>query len=230
MDASVKYSMTCEQAEALVLDLDRNGSVEAAERVAALAHLSRCSRCAALMESWDSAKEELRALAAETCDAQTPERVKMRLMLEFRTRHHQAAVKRAGFVAAWALVGAAVLLAGVALWNSQHSRLPQNPRQNLSAATAGAPGTQSGAQNQDAEELVAGLSNFDDSSDFTPLPGVVPSDTGEAAILRVRMQRSSLSALGLPVNEQRAGEWIQVDLLVGTDGLPQGVRLAQEEN
>jgi len=29
------------------------------------------------------------------------------------------------------------------------------------------------------------------------------------------------------VNEERASEWIQVDLLVGTDGLPQAVRLPQ---
>jgi hypothetical protein len=43
----------------------------------------------------------------------------------------------------------------------------------------------------------------------------------------VRMQRGALSALGFPVNEDRAGEWIQVDLLVGNDGLPQGVRLAR---
>jgi len=46
----------------------------------------------------------------------------------------------------------------------------------------------------------------------------------------VRMQRSSLGALGLPVNEQRASDWIQVDLLVGNDGLPEAVRLAQEAN
>lgn len=222
--------MTCEQAEALVLDLDRNGSVDAADRAAALAHLSRCSRCAALMESWDSAKEELRVLAEETRDAQAPERVQMRLMLEFRARHRQAALKRAGFFAAWALAGAALLLAGVVLWNSRQARLPQNLHQNLSAATAGAPTTKPGAQSQDAEELVAGLSNLDDPSEFVPLPGVVPSDAEDAAILRVRMQRGSLSALGLPVNEQSAAEWIQVDLLVGTDGLPQGVRLAQEEN
>lgn len=222
--------MTCEQAEALVLDLDRNGSVDAADRAAALAHLSRCSRCAALMESWDSAKEELRVLAEETRDAQAPERVQMRLMLEFRARHRRAALKRAGFLAAWALAGAAVLLAGVVLWNSRHGRLPQNLHQNLSAATAGAPTTKPGAQSQDAEDLVAGLSNIDDPSEFMPLPGVVPSDAEDAAILRVRMQRGSLSALGLPVNEQSAAEWIQVDLLVGTDGLPQGVRLAQEEN
>lgn len=46
----------------------------------------------------------------------------------------------------------------------------------------------------------------------------------------MRMQRGSLGALGLPVNEQRAGDWIQVDVLVGNDGLPEAVRLAQEEN
>jgi len=45
--------------------------------------------------------------------------------------------------------------------------------------------------------------------------------------VRVRMQRGALGALGLPVNEERAGEWIQVDLLVGNDGLPQAVRLPQ---
>jgi hypothetical protein len=53
-------------------------------------------------------------------------------------------------------------------------------------------------------------------------------DTIDAAILRVRMQRGTLGALGFPVNEERVGEWIQVDLLVGDDGLPQAVRLPQE--
>jgi hypothetical protein len=64
-------------------------------------------------------------------------------------------------------------------------------------------------------------------SGFTLLPGAVPGDTDDAAILRVRLQRGALGALGLPVNEERAGEWIQVDLLVGDDGSPQAVRLPQ---
>jgi len=45
---------------------------------------------------------------------------------------------------------------------------------------------------------------------FTFLPGAFFVDTEEAAILRVRMQRGALGALGLPVNEERASEWIQV--------------------
>ena len=55
--------------------------------------------------------------------------------------------------------------------------------------------------------------------------GTLALDADDAAILRVRMQRGALGALGLPVNEERANEWIQVDLLVGDDGLPQAVRL-----
>jgi hypothetical protein len=44
------------------------------------------------------------------------------------------------------------------------------------------------------------------------------------------MQRGALSALGLPVNEDRVGDWIQVDLLVGQDGLPKAVRLPEQAN
>ena len=42
-----------------------------------------------------------------------------------------------------------------------------------------------------------------------------------------RSRRGALGALGLPVNEDRANEWIQVDLLVGNDGLPEAVRLRE---
>jgi hypothetical protein len=91
-------------------------------------------------------------------------------------------------------------------------------------------GEVAGGPDQGSDNLSAGLSSGDDLGNFTPLPGTLPDETEQAAILRVRMQRSSLAALGLPVNEEREGEWIQVDLLVGNDGLPQAVRLAQEED
>ena len=65
------------------------------------------------------------------------------------------------------------------------------------------------------------------SGEFTLLPGSLPQETDDAAIVRVRLQRGALGALGLPVNQERAGEWIQVDLLVGEDGQPQAVRLSQ---
>ena len=227
MDASKEFAMNCEQAEALALDLDRNGAVQPEERAAALAHVSRCARCAALQESWEGARKELRSLAVETADAQAPERVKMRLMLEIRTQHRKATAKRMGFVAAWALAGAAVTVMVVGFWNVAKSRRVNSAGQNLSAAHNAGNATNSTAQVLGTGDVAAELTNDDD---FTLLPGALPNDTDDSAIVRVRMQRGSLNVLGFPVNEQRASEWIQVDLLVGNDGLPQAVRMAPEEN
>ncbi len=221
--------MNCEQVEAIVLDLDRDGATDSLERAAALAHLSHCPRCAALQESWEAAREELRLLGEETLEARTPARVEMRLRQEFRTRHRTIVLRRGGVVAAWALAAVAVLVGAVSSWNWQQARHRAAANQQLASRNA-QPASEAAARNQATGNSADGLSTADDSGDFTPLPGTTLDDTDEAAILHVRMQRSSLGALGLPVNEERAGEWIQVDLLVGNDGLPQAVRLDQEEN
>jgi hypothetical protein len=229
LDSFGKNAMNCEQVEAIVLDLGRDSGADPLERAAAVAHLSHCPRCAALQESWEAAREQLRALGEETLEARAPARVEMRLLQEFRTRHRTVVARRTAVFAAWALAAAAILVGAVGTWNWQQSRHLEAEKQKLavqnSLETTGA-----AAQNQGSANLSAGLSSPDDSGEFTPLPGTTLDETDEAAILRVRMQRGSLGALGLPVNEERAGEWIQVDLLVGNDGLPQAVRLAQEEN
>ena len=73
--------------------------------------------------------------------------------------------------------------------------------------------------------------SFDEATlvadNFTLLPGSLPQEVDDSAIVRVGMQRGALSALGLPVDEERVSDWIQVDLLVGPDGLPKAVRLPQ---
>jgi hypothetical protein len=221
--------MSCDEVQAIVLDSYSVGATSPAQRASAVAHLGHCAHCAALQESWDAAKEELRSLSEETLDARAPARVEKRVMQAFRAEHREAATRRAGIAAVWALAAAAVLVAGVIAWNAQHQR-PRQSSPDLSAthgaSGAGAENPQNDANNQ----LVAGLSAGEDSAEFTLLPGAVSADTDDAAIWRVRMQRSSLAALGLPVNEQRAGEWIQVDLMVGSDGSPEAVRLAQEQN
>jgi predicted anti-sigma-YlaC factor YlaD len=221
--------MNCEQVEAIVPDLDRDGAADSLERAAAVAHLSHCPRCAALQESWQAAREELRALGEETSEARAPARVEMRLRQEFRTRHRTMVAHRAAVVAAWALAAAAILVGAISSWNWRQARNLEAEKQKMAQSALAARET-AAEQNQGSGTFSAGISVGDDSGDFTPLPGTVPDETEEAAILRVRMQRSSLGALGLPVNEERAGEWIQVDLLVGNDGLPQAVRLALEEN
>ena len=234
--------MKCEEFEAIGLDAERDRWLSEMERAGARVHASACPRCAALQDSWQAARMELRALAEVTAEAAAPARVEMRLRQEFRTQHGTLKTRRVAVIAAWAL-GAAVVLAGVVSWNNwksqneeaaRHLGAPQNsaeaPAQNGGAKTNGgnlesdANGPQQGSAKLVSSETLVADSELDN---FTPLPGVLPADADDTEIVRVRMQRGALGALGLPVNEERAGEWIQVDFLVGNDGLPQAVRLRQ---
>lgn len=234
--------MTCEEFEAMGLDAEGDASLSEAEHAAAAEHAACCSRCAALQNSWQAARVELRSLAEESAAAQAPPRVELRLRQEFRTQHHTVKARRTAVIAAWALAAGAVLVGAVSWINwrtgqqkeaARHVQAPETapalPPNNMNAGANGAtPVLDTGkareqhpAENTESAILLA----ENDANGFTLLPGVLPAETDEAAILRVRLQRGALGALGLPVNEERAGEWIQVDLLVGNDGLPQAVRL-----
>lgn len=235
--------MRCEEFEAIGLDAERDASLSEVERVAAREHAGTCSRCASLQDSWQAAGVELRAFAEDTAMTGAPARVEMRLRQEFRTQHVTLKVRRAAVVAAWALAAAAVLAGAVSWRNWRHSqheeatnRLNSVPGANHSPEN----NSVAGANHQTPAEVPNGVQQRgsgvgrsemlladNELSGFTLLPGAFAADTDEAEILRVRMQRGALGALGLPVNEERASEWILVDLLVGDDGLPQAVRLPQ---
>lgn len=233
--------MKCEEFETIGLDAERDASLSELERVAAHEHASTCSRCAALQDSWQATGIELRAFAEDTAMARAPARVEMRLRQEFRTRHVTLKMRRTAVVAAWALAAAAVLVGAVS-WKNWRKSGQEEAANHLKSSrrVANLPANNSNAlpNYETPLKITAAVQqpNFAESEtlmadnemdDFTLLPGALPTDTVDAAILRVRMQRGSLGALGLPVNEERAGEWIQVDLLVGNDGLPQAVRLPQ---
>ena len=234
--------MNCEEFGALGLDAERDATLSEAQHAAAREHACRCSRCAALQDSWQAARVELRAFAEDTAMAQAPARVEMRLRQEFRTQHVTLKVRRVAVVAAWALAAAAALVGAAGWRNWRHSQQEETNLNSL-PATNNSPKNSSvvGANHETPAEVPNGVQQpgstrpassetliaDNEFSGFTFLPGAFASDTDDAAILRVRMQRGALSALGLPVNEERASDWIQVDLLIGDDGLPQAVRLPQ---
>jgi hypothetical protein len=226
--------MKCEEFEAMGLDAERDASLSEAERAAAREHVNSCSRCAALQDSWLAARMELRSLADATSQHQAPARVEMRLRQEFRTQHHTVKTRRAAVIAAWALAAAAVLVGAVSWINwrmNQHPGVASHPGAQSNPANLAASGNGGAKQQAPDQNPGANLETLladNELGDFTLLPGVLPSDTDDAAIMRVRMQRSALGSLGLPVSEENASDWIQVDLLVGNDGLPQAVRLPQE--
>jgi len=220
--------MKCEEFEAVGLERSglRTDELDAALRHAAAEHAAQCANCASLQESWQEARIALQALRETTRDAETPQRVEMRLRHEFGMRHRTAKARSAGIFAAWALAAAAVLFAGVSWWNW---RLAQTQHIDVSArngvkTSVPAPAAPSMDTSEDAT-LVAD----NEAGDFTLLPGSFPQDLDDSAIVRVGLQRGALSALGLPVNEERVSDWIQVDLLIGQDGLPKAVRLPQSQ-
>jgi hypothetical protein len=234
--------MNCEQFETVGLDLDRESpnGVDAIERSAAIDHANSCARCAALQESWREAQIELQALRDVTADAGTPLRVEMRLRQEFFARNRALRVRRFALASAWVLASAALLLVGMSWWNwhiSSENIVLQGAAQakndtnisasaNPTAVTVGDP-TIDNYPTEPANEATLVAAN--DAEDFTLLPGSMAQETGDGSVVRVRMQRGALGDLGLPVNEERANEWIQVDLFVGQDGQPQAVRLPQSQ-
>jgi hypothetical protein len=220
--------MKCEEFEAIGLDAERDASLSEAERAAAREHVNSCSRCAALQDSWLAARMELRSLADATSQHQAPARVEMRLRQEFWTQHHTVKTRRAAVIAGWALAAAAVAVGAVSWINWRMNQHPGDTSNPVNLTASGGGGAKQQAQDQNLGANSETLLADNELGDFTLLPGVLASDTDDAAIMSVRMQRSALGALGLPVSEENAGDWIQVDLLVGNDGLPQAVRLPQE--
>ena len=217
--------MKCEEFAAI--GLERGGTriseLDAALRDTALEHAARCSGCAALYESWQEARTALQALREATRD-ETPRRVEMRLRNEFAMRHRRTKVRAVSIFASWALASAAVLFAGVSVWNW---RVAQNQHPGVSVETSAKSNTQPSVLPAPTPSETPTLIADNETGDFTLLPGSLPQEVDDSEILRVRMQRGALGALGLPVNEERVSDWIQVDLLVGEDGLPKAVRLPE---
>ena len=215
--------MNCEEFQLIGLESrDRlQAGANDPQLAAAAEHARTCSRCAALADSWQEARSALRALRDITQSAETPQRVEMQLRHEFASRHRSWWLRSSAIFAVWTLATATLLFAGVSWWNW---RVGQN--HNTTTSQNHSPVENSVNPSDDSADaaLVA-----DNSGDFTMLPGSLPQEADDAAIVRVRMQRGALSSLGLPVNEERLSDWIQVDLLVGADGQPKAVRLPESD-
>jgi hypothetical protein len=231
MNEQEKQRMTCEEFEIAGLDLrgaTRNGEQDAE----AWEHLRGCGRCAALHENWRLLQDDLHAIGAESRDTEISGRVELRLRQEFRTQHKTVKIRRAAVITSWGLAAAALLVVAVTWTTWRHTNGSGSGKGSPIVVGAGqkiAPEVTNTATDQSGgtdETLLAS----NDSEEFTLLPGDVPGTLEDGTVVQVRMQRGSLGAFGLAVNEERAADWIQVDLLVGEDGQPQAVRLPQSNS
>ena len=228
--------MNCEEFEILGLDSQRDGSMGEDGRQRALQHARVCVRCAALGASWAAAQAELAALAESSRMLRVPARVETRVLQQFLLKHQPRQDRKFLQLATWALAAAAVIVCtfGVRDWHKwRQGSLRGNVTASQAAALDAVSGhlTGSSAANasvatDDSEILIAG-NEGNGGNDFTQLPGSSLQEVEDGAIVRVGMERASLAAFGLPVNEDEASDWIQVDLLVGSDGSAQAVRLPE---
>lgn len=208
--------MNCKEFELIALDLDQSGA-SGEERAAAREHLRNCARCAALADSWEEARTELFLLADNTRQAEASPRVEMSLRQEFRASRRPVVVhRRIATAAAWALAAAAVVAAGLSWNNWRQSRKEIGVRHEALIP----------AKTDFSTENILLADN--DGGSFTLLPGSIPEEAENASVMEVRMQRGALGGFGLPVDQDRVSDWIQVDLLVGEDGIPEAIRLHQD--
>jgi hypothetical protein len=144
-------------------------------------------------------QELLESLRAMAGDGpqQAPPVLEQRLVAEFRRRGRR---RRAWF--SFAGVGAVAAVA-VLLWmrpvNTNPTAVPQDT-QVLAEEAAG----------------------------FYPLPEADALPPVEnALVVRVQLPMSSLRLIGLTIDEERAAERIEADVLLGQDGLARGVRVVE---
>jgi len=224
-----RVPMTCEEFALACLEL-RSDSDDSALRQAALEHSRQCPHCAALQVNLQMLQDDLRYLGLETKEAEAPSRVQMRVLQEFRTKHRTVKARRWALIGSWGLAAAAVMVAAMSWANWRHANgLSVMPDRTGNEQVARTEANRASRKGSAAGGLVIGdtLVASNSSGDFTLLPGSTPSPMEDATVVRVQMQRGALGALGFTVNEEHASDLIQVDLLVGDDGLPQAVRLPE---
>jgi hypothetical protein len=126
-------------------------------------------------------------------------------------------------VTSWVLAAATlVLVAGsLVLWQREK-------RVNIAQVRPATPGVMSSVAT--GPELGGTLIAENDGDEFALIPGAIPGLLDDTTVVRVQMERGSLGALGLSVNEEHANDIVQVDLLLGADGQPQAYRLPQSSN
>ncbi|HXJ10677.1 MAG TPA: hypothetical protein VNH19_00275 [Candidatus Limnocylindrales bacterium] len=215
--------MNCE--EFAIAGLDRGLDAGGVESAAAREHMRSCPHCAALYESSLALSADLRELGQLTSSATAPARVEMRLRQEFRTRHTTEKSHGRAVVASWLLAAAAlaIVATSLVLWQ-RHGNVNTAQAQKTSVTPAAVHAVATGP------ELGGTLIAANDGEEFALIPGAIPGMWDDTTIVRVQMERGSLGALGLSVNEEHATDVVQVDLLLGTDGQPQAYRLAESSN
>ncbi len=234
--------MNCTEFEHIVVDIARGELMEAAARREGLAHATGCERCGRRLANEQALSGLFAVAAAEDAGRTAPAAVEQALLSAFREKEF---VGRSGrrvrwLVAAGAAV-AAVFVVSVTVRRPYEpqvvgvpkvTRVPAIERTKIIAPVYREP------RKRPMRTLRAAHSRprmpkpqfareeHEVVTDFIPVV-YDPEPVEHGRMVRVRLPRSALAAFGLPMNEQRAEETIQADVVLGEDGLARAVRFVK---
>ena len=223
--------MSCQEIEAIITDLARNSVVEAQARDRALEHAKECSRCGDRLTAERRLTEGLLAWSAASMEEQAPPRVEERLLEAFRrqpapARHSWGWLK----IAAAGSIAAAILLIKLPAPPLPVVRpLPPAPAPvavvqapapvEAIAITKGRQVNRLPHRRPAPAEIVTEFLPVTQDDGWTPLDG--------GRLVRVKLPRSALGVFGLPVDEERAPERVQADVMLSNDGVLRAIRFVR---
>jgi len=236
--------MNCTEFENVVVDIARGEPMEASARREGLAHATGCERCRCRLANEQSLSGLLAVAAAEDAGRATPPEVERVLRSAFRgTGFTIPRGRRAWRLGAAGAVAAAVLV----VMFSVMTRGLQEPRTAKMPTFVPPPAKEPTkviapiyreTRKPPARTLRASRrkpvmprlrpagEGREVATEFIPVV-YDPEPVEHGRMVRVRLPRSALAAFGLPMNEQRAEETIQADVVLGEDGLARAVRFVK---
>ena len=234
--------MNCLEVETILTDLARNQALEVEARDGALEHLTQCRRCADRLAAEHELTYELLAWNAASINQQAPPAVEEKLLAAFRSRTRRPWLK----IAAIGSIAAALLL---------FKLLAPQPRKEAPVASIATPPVASqfvaGGTGGTGDSPVQTLKRKRQANRLPHLPrpnllpGQIPAETEVSTeflpvaqgdgwtpldggrLVRVGLPRSAMSAFGLPVDEGRAPEQVQADVMLSDDGLLRAIRFVK---
>jgi hypothetical protein len=158
-------------------------------------------------------KELLRALAESDREKEAPPEVEVRLRAAFRRKYSRRM---------WPYFAAATVAAGMA---SFFVRVPKTQTMDIAVVTPAVPVLPVARpvvrrKPRPPQEIV---------TEFYPLmEDPPPFERGE--LLRISLPAAAMRSVGVSVSEDRLGETVQADVLVGQEGLARAIRFVRYEH
>jgi anti-sigma factor RsiW len=179
------------------------------------AHVTKCSRCAALLERQQRLASGLRTMANDMRAVAAPPRLEVSLLNAFRREMMPARPRPARVrwmpAFSWAAAAAVVIGMGV-LWMAPRHQPPVAPVTHHKSAAS-------------TVELASLADDGAEDDGFIPLPNaerVGPND--DVHVVQMELPRSAMLVVGYDVSPERVSEPVEAEVILGPDGLARAVR------